>query len=547
MSGYLHASATHFHHPDPMRLFFSSLFVGLAVVASAQAPSIEWVTGRPMDLTGSTFYDSPPFQIAADPAGGAVMTGLEVSSMNYSAQAYGALQYVHFTADGTVDLERSMPGNAGGGQLRYTSTGDVYMTGTFLNMIQLDAEHELTTSDNFPHPFLAKLNGAGDVLWAYDLNVLHGATYVAKGLAVNDAGDVFVGMHVANGARIIRYDGSGYILNTIVQTTFDVSSIDVDPLGNLYVAGACVPLSGADFGGVHYLPPTGGGGYNRYLVRYNASGVPTFIRFTEDVTCTDAMVRCHGDNSVYWSGSFITPTTFGTFELSGPSNGGTPDVFLARLDSSGTYSWAIEGPNGDNVGIGIGRLSYLEVDADGNALIAGQVRGNVTWPDGSTTITMGSYDPIVVSYDPDGDFRWAKQGMGSGTIEGAHTISLGPDGSAYLVGLTRTSCSFDGLSVTSNNTTNFPFVAKIQGAISTGVNDVARMTDINLAPNPASDQLRIGSIVPVLTMRCSDVMGRTVSMERNNNTVDVSALKPGVYFLEVRTEQEIRILRFVKE
>ena len=77
------------------------------------------------------------------------------------------------------------------------------------------------------------------------------------------------------------------------------------------------------------------------------------------------------------------------------------------------------------------------------------------------------------------------------------------------------------------------------------------MEDLRIAPNPATDVLRItcnhGTAAEITVF---DTQGRTVLRDRVIDTthhLDVRALKPGIYILRINTGNDIQSTRFVKE
>lgn len=81
--------------------------------------------------------------------------------------------------------------------------------------------------------------------------------------------------------------------------------------------------------------------------------------------------------------------------------------------------------------------------------------------------------------------------------------------------------------------------------LSTPQNEMARAT---VFPNPATDQLQIASQHQITHLTLYDVTGKMV-LERNGNTatLDVSALPPAVYFLNLHHERGSSMYKVVKK
>lgn len=70
-----------------------------------------------------------------------------------------------------------------------------------------------------------------------------------------------------------------------------------------------------------------------------------------------------------------------------------------------------------------------------------------------------------------------------------------------------------------------------------------------LYPNPTSDALQILNVndLPISEMSIISMDGKVIEARMNENKIDVSALKSGMYFLKIQTEKEIYTLNFVKD
>lgn len=66
-------------------------------------------------------------------------------------------------------------------------------------------------------------------------------------------------------------------------------------------------------------------------------------------------------------------------------------------------------------------------------------------------------------------------------------------------------------------------------------------------PNPASDILHVSGADAIKTISACDIQGRTFSLTRDNDAVNVSALPAGVYILTAETENGTSKIKFVKQ
>ncbi len=160
------------------------------------------------------------------------------------------------------------------------------------------------------------------------------------------------------------------------------------------------------------------------------------------------------------SGNTGLPVTPGAVQ---PTSGGSSDVFVAKLDASGTtllYCTYLGGADSD-AGLGIA------VDASGNAYVAGETR-STNFPVSSNafqkTYGGGSFDAFAVKLNPTGTALLYSSYLGGSTEDHAYSVALDPAGAAYLTG--------------STNSTNFPVLNAYQAAISTNPNSTSIANDI---------------------------------------------------------------------
>ncbi|GAB4163223.1 MAG: T9SS type A sorting domain-containing protein [Winogradskyella sp.] len=101
---------------------------------------------------------------------------------------------------------------------------------------------------------------------------------------------------------------------------------------------------------------------------------------------------------------------------------------------------------------------------------------------------------------------------------------------------------------------NFPVITNMYSTSvqeNLSVNDF-ELNDVVLFPNPVNNQLYIKSKLNIDTIKIFDINGRLIQNKTMNdsnvqNEVSVSALKSGVYFIEVYSSGQKEVLKFVKE
>ncbi len=524
-----------------------NLFIALlsAALVTAQAPTFQWARQRSLSITFMAIDPQPPNLTAAHPQGGALLVGLVAWHRNWSSSSLGDLQWTHYQPDGTVEAEWITPGNALCRNVEYAEDGSIYAMGEFLDSLQLDDDHLLTSMTNELHTFLAHLEDDGNVLWVQDLTAAYGVSQ-PSGLDVSSVAEFHIGVHANGDGRVMHFDADGNLLGEIQQDV-SIRSMDVDANGNVFVTGGCVPMSGGLFAGELFAPTVTGNGYNRYLARYTPEGEAVFVNFVGDVTCAYTEVKSDGSGGAYWAGDLIDEAQFGSTTLQGPSTGSTPAFHLVRVDADGNYLWALEGPAGTPDGAGMGRRQFLGVDASGNARVGGLMHGDLDWGGGITTTSVGYYGAFAASYAPDGELQWVKTANGSPGLQ-AQSLCIGDYGNTYLVGLGRDTCAFD-MESTIGTQQVYPFIAQLGTELSTQVDAVSNVNGLVLYPDPVSDHLWITDVAtPGARVQVIDVSGQVVNdLPRYSNAgMDVSLLAEGAYVLRITSGKEVRSARFLK-
>ncbi len=147
--------------------------------------------------------------------------------------------------------------------------------------------------------------------------------------------------------------------------------------------------------------------------------------------------------NTYVTGNFSGTAIFGSVSL--VSSGGV-DVYVAKLDSGGTWLWAKKAG-----GAGIDNSNGIAVDNDSNVYITGRNTGSALFG----TITLSSSGSFTSKLDSSGNWLWAIRGGGIG-----YSISLDQNSNVYITGTFNSTVSFGTYSLTSSGGTD-AFIAKM--------------------------------------------------------------------------------------
>ncbi|MBN4046695.1 SBBP repeat-containing protein, partial [bacterium AH-315-P07] len=340
------------------------------------------------------------------------------------------IDFVH--SDAHADLKYDFAGRMGAGSDDYgkmiavDSAGNIYTTGEFRDTVDFDPDPGNTvnlTSAGGIDAFVQKLDSSGNFVWAKSIG--GASSVIGAGIAVDSAGNVYT---------------TGYFQGTA----------DFDPgasTSNLTSAGLRdIFVQKLDTSGNFVWAKRMGGGSNDY---------------GQGIAVDDA-------GNVYTIGWFIGTVDFdpaaGTTNL---TSAGSEDVFVQKLDTTGTFVWAkAMGGSSNDGGYGIA------VDAAGNVYTTGLFRVTADFdPDPGTTanlISAGNADIFVLKLDAAGSFVWAEaMGASSGDDYG-EGIAVDAAGNVYTTGFFVGTADFDPDTGTTDNLTsagsNDIFVQKLDAA-----------------------------------------------------------------------------------
>lgn len=398
---------------------------------SMGGPSEEWSEGVAVDASGNV-YATGAFSETADFNPGPAV---------YPLTSYEGVDmyFVKLNASGNFVWAKSV-----GGQFDDVSNAiaidafdNVYMTGGFVGTVDFDpgTGYFGLTSDNFsPDIFILKLTSTGD--FGYALKIGGDNYNTGESLSLDADGNIYLtGFFVGT----VDFDpGSG--VYDIFASTYDIYvqklsntgqllwvknmggpgddegvAIALDTSGNVYSTGLFYGTADFDPGpGVLNLT-TDGDGRDMYVQKLTASG--EFLWANSVGGTGNAYPYALGVDpagNVFTTGELSGAVDFdpglGIYELS--SSVGESDIFIQKLEASGSFSWAAStGSRVRNV-----ELYSLARDASGNLLMAGRFRGTVDFDPGPDAFYLSSQeneDAFIQKLDASGNFIWAKGIVGT--------------------------------------------------------------------------------------------------------------------------------------
>lgn len=375
---------------------FSSLLISLHL--SAQSNTFQWAKG----FGGS--QDDYSTSITTDTQSNAYLAG---------------------TFEGTVDF------NPGSGTNTQTSSGQ---QDAFLSKFDVSGNHVWTR----------KIGGTGSdaaLSVHHSNNNIYVAGYFTNTVNFNPAGTA-VNL-TATGTRdafAAKYDLNGNLVwvkqfgQAGIATAY---SITVDNSGNVYTSGyfnTSIDLNP----GAGTLIKTSAGLYDLFISKLNSAGDFVWglsIGGTgEDVVKS---VVTDENNNLFLTGSFSGTVNFNPSGTTNLSSAGSKDIFLLKLDGTGSYAWAKR-----YGGSGTEEARSIALDTDENVYITGFYNSSSINFSSNTLTGMGVTDGFLLKTSPSGTENWARSFGGAGS-DFSSTVAIDSDNIIYVGGAFTQTANFD--------------------------------------------------------------------------------------------------------
>jgi Beta-propeller repeat len=440
------------------------------------------------DLRYSTFLGASGADITVDSSGAAYITGGTVPAAfpatpgAFDTSFNGGLDAIvaKLNPDGSTLDYATFLGGGGydtGKGITVDTTGAAYVTGFTYSVDFPTTPGALDTSYNGTDTndvFLVKLAPDGTKL-AYATYL--GAQSAGSSVALDTAGNAYIAGYTADphfpttpgafdstcgtdgtcndtgtytepDAFVAKLSSDGA---TLLYATYlggndnDIGNdIVIDSDGFAYVTGTT--RSGDFPSTASAFDPSYNGGIDAFLVKLNPNGsAPTYATFLGggDMECAGTCsIALDQYGSAYVMGgtrSFNFPTTPGAFDTS--YNGGTGDIFVAKLNPSGSaldYGTFIGGRSDDCLYVG---GCAITVDSNGAAYVTGDTASAdfPTAPGAFDFSYQGDTDIFVAELNPSGSQLTYSTFIGGKAFEYGYGIAVDGRGDIYVVGVTISS------------------------------------------------------------------------------------------------------------
>lgn len=501
------------------------------------------VVGQVIDTQGNT-YVAGVFQTTVTLAAGTVLTS-RGSSDGFVAKYSPAGALVWALQAGGPSFDRP----AG---LAIDAAGTLHLVGNFANSVQVGAQSVSFTS-TAPHFYLASITPQGQVSSLRQdgqpvVGTNTGTDASASGIALDAAGNEYVVGYLSGGPLTIggisltgpttagsrlEYFMAKYSAGTataqwarqggrvpqVTGQTFYTPGLVVSPAGEAYLIGT-FPTGTATFGA---LPlPAEFGGFDIGIVKYSAQGTEQWVRRSGGAGMDQARyATLDGNGHLVLAGSFSGSASFGGQALlgSGTSSGG-----LFVYDAlTGAEQWArtITGTTTAYYGDAV-------TDAAGNLYVVGTFDGNGA-AGGTLLTSAGGTDAVVVSYSPQGAFRWQQQ-SGSATNEMAFSIRLDNAQHLHIAGSFIGTAQLGSTTLTGQSSVNVNVLLAQLAALPLAARTPQVAQQLRLYPNPARGEAQLPSLPTGTQLTLTDALGRTVRPSATAAPMlSLMGLAPGLY------------------
>lgn len=199
---------------------------------------------------------------------------------------------------------------------------------------------------------------------------------------------------------------------------------------------------------------TSAGNRDLFVAKVDSSGSLLWARSAGGVEDVfGRSISLDAAGNAYVTGSFAGTATFGSETVMTTTGG---DVFLAKYDSSGVVQWVRSGGGGEQY-----RDESFAVtsDAAGNSYITGYFIGTATFGSLPSLTTAGTWDIFVVAYDSAGNEQWSASAGGATFgwyAEAGRGIAVDGAGNVYVAGSFIGSAQFGAISVTAAGSGGWP-------------------------------------------------------------------------------------------
>ena len=335
--------------------------------------------------------------------------------------------------------------------------GNVYTIGFFNGIIDFDPGLSTFNLASIEHSiFVQKLDSNGDFIWAYSYNEGERGSEAYSATIDSQGNVIFVGSEINNtignaavfyNIIIYKIDPTGNIIFRNETSGGNGASnrawtVDTDSQDNIFVGGYFATPT--EFGTTsNNFNLISNGSFDIFFCKLNPNGNYLWVKNIggpgADI-CWD--INIDDSDNVYIGGNFTETVDFNPETNTNTiTSNGESDGYICKFSNDGNLIWntSYGSPEYDNV-------QAIDIDNNGNAIIAGAFSGTIDFDSSSNSFNMTPSGDQTATYvtklDSNGSFVWAKS-FGGNTQVIPDDIVIDDSNNFYIVGVFENTVDFD--------------------------------------------------------------------------------------------------------
>lgn len=458
-----------------------------------------------------------------------------------------------------------------GNSIAVDGSGNMYITGMFSTLADFDpgpGTFSMPTPGGSYDAFIVKLNAAGALVWAKQM----GGTGSDEGFGVflDLSGDVYTTGKFQNTGDFDPGIGTANLTSAGSSDVFvqkltsagifawaksmggaasdQGQKLFIDGFGNVFLTGWFQAI--ADFDpGITTANLTSSGLEDIFVAKLDASGNYVWARqLGGPGTDKGLTIDLDAGGNVYTSGSFsgIADMDPGLTTSNLISNG-LEDIFISKLNSTGTFVWATQAGGTLN-----DKGSSVYADAS-NVYLVGEFSGTVDFDPGTGTSNLNSSaggSAFILKLNQSGNYMWAINFGGTNALSHAHDAA----GVIHITGVFGGTADMDpgtGVTNLTSSGTEDVYVMKLN-PLALGLNENSDNADVRFFPNPMANNLVVdlGKEYSEVKIEILDALGKLVFSQSKavlcKTEIEFKEV-PGIYFMTISASEFKKTIKLIKE
>ncbi len=285
-----------------------------------------------------------------------------------------------------------------------------------------------------------------------------------------------------------------------------------------------------------------------FVTLMNSMGNIKWLKTFSNADVSNPKLAALNTNAIYLGISFSSSAlSIGSNTYASQNN----DCLISQIDSLGNYNWSklISGNNGGRIGsLAVNQNNYVYATGTSSSSVLSTSNYSVASSNTVNNLFFAAFDAhgkdwcILISSRPNSTSF-------SNIIP--FSISMDANNNGYIVGTNQLDLVCG--SYTISNTSQAPsFMAKIKLLNGVGIQEsFLEKNEINIFPNPASSVLNFNSqTFKIASLEIYNTLGQSIYQKNYadlNQSLDVSFLNAGVYFVKIQNQFSQKTIKFIKE